>query len=47
MSGMAEEEDAGGVVSDGCIHELLEVFSRGSYKARNSLDRRVSGYRRG
>ena len=29
------------VVSDECIHELLEFFSRSSYKAR-SADRRVS-----
>ena len=39
---MAEAGDVDGVVSDACIHELLEVFSRGSYKARNALDRRVS-----
>ena len=38
---MAEAGDVDGVVSEACIHELLEVFSRGSYKARNALDRRA------
>ena len=39
---MAEVGEADSVVSEGCIQELLEVFSRGAYKARNALDRRVS-----
>ncbi|CAI8010569.1 Myotubularin-related protein 14 [Geodia barretti] len=37
---MAEVGEADSVVSEGCIQELLEVFSRGAYKARNALDRR-------
>jgi hypothetical protein len=37
---MAEVGETDSVVSEGCIQELLEVFSRGSYKARNALDRR-------
>ena len=39
--GMAEVGEVDSVVSEGCIQELLEVFSRGNYKARNALDRRV------
>ena len=39
---MAVRGDVDSVVSEGCIRELLEVFCRASYKARNSLDRRVS-----